>query len=436
MGSLPTVPGMDRRDFLRFAGMGLTLPVAGSLLSACGSDDTSTASASGSPTTAGAAAVSSTAPGNTVKKEIRKVKIGFIALTDCASVIMAKELGYFAERSLDVTLEKQASWPVVRDNLVNGQIDASHCLYSMPFSLATIGNQPDNPLRVAMMLNRNGQAITLNAKDFEGVGYGDLAAFKAKLDAKSEKLAMTYPGGTHDLWLRYVLKAAKYEPKADQVIPIPPAQMVANMTAGAMSGFCVGEPWNAKAVTDGAGFTFITTQDIWQDHPEKALVVGQRLTTDQDTLADVMAAILKASKWIDVPENRKKAAQTIAAEAYVNTPAANIEGRLTGKYDLGAKLGSKDFEGRQMQFFQDGTVNAPRHSHGIWALAQYQRYGLIKTAPDYTKLAEKFMLRDLYEKVAKAESIAIPNDDMTPFKVQLDNVTFDPNKPAVEAARP
>jgi nitrate/nitrite transport system substrate-binding protein len=134
---------------------------------------------------------------------------------------MAKELGYFAERSLDVTLEKQASWPVVRDNLVNGQIDASHCLYSMPFSLATIGNQPDNPLRVAMMLNRNGQAITLNAKDFEGVGYGDLAAFKAKLDAKSEKLAMTYPGGTHDLWLRYVLKAAKYEPKADQVIPIP-----------------------------------------------------------------------------------------------------------------------------------------------------------------------------------------------------------------------
>ena len=419
---------MDRRDFLRLAGVGLTLPAAGGLLSACGGDDSSTAEAT--------PAASSNATGSTVKKETRKVKIGFIALTDCASVLMAKELGYFAERSLDVTIEKQASWPVVRDNLVNGQIDAAHCLYSMPLSLATIGNQPDNPLRVAMILNRNGQAITLNAKDFEGVGYGDLAAFKSKLDAKPEKLAMTYPGGTHDLWLRYVLKASKYEPKADQVIPIPPPQMVANMTAGAMSGFCVGEPWNAKAVNDGVGFTFLTTQDIWQDHPEKALVVGQRLSTDEDTLGDVMAAILKASQWIDVPDNRKKAAQTIAAEAYVNTPAANIEGRLTGKYDLGAKLGSKDFEGRQMHFFQDGKVNAPRRSYAVWALTQYQRYGLIKTAPDYTMLADKFFLRDLYDEVAKSQGIAIPEDDMLPFKVQLDGVTFDPNKPAVEAARP
>lgn len=426
---------MDRRDFLRLAGMGLTLPAAGSLLSACGGDD-STAGASAAPTIAGAASASSTAPGTTVKKEIRKVKIGFIALTDCASVVMAKELGYFAARSLDVTIEKQASWAALRDALVNSQIDAAHCLYSMPFSLATIGNQPDHPLRIAMILDRNGQGITLNAKDFQGVGYGDLSGLKSKLEAKPEKLAMTYPGGTHDLWLRYMLKAAKYEPKADQVITIPPPQMVANMSAGAMSGYSVGEPWNAKGVTDGIGFTFLATQDIWQDHPEKALVVGQRLSTDQDTLADVMAAVLEASKWLDVIDNRKKAAQTLSAEAYVNTPAANIEGRLTGKYDLGSNLGSKDFAGRQMQFFQDGLVNAPRRSYGIWALAQYQRYGLIKTAPDYTKFAEKFILRDLYDKVAKAEGIAIPNDDMTPFKVQLDNVTFDPNKPALEAARP
>jgi nitrate/nitrite transport system substrate-binding protein len=245
---------------------------------------------------------------------------------------------------------------------------------------------------------------------------------------------MTYPGGTHDLWLRYVLKAAKYEPKADQIIVIPPPQMVANMTAGAMSGFCVGEPWNAKAVNDGVGVTFLTTQDIWEHHPEKALAVGRRLSTEKDTLADVMAAVLKAAKWLDVPANRKQAAQTLSPEGYVNTPAANIEGRLTGVYELGAKLGTKDFGGRQMQFFQDGQVNAPHHSYAIWALCQYQRYGLLKTTPDYNALADKFYMRDFYETVAKAEGIAVP-DDMKPFTVKLDNVTFDPNKPAQEASR-
>jgi nitrate/nitrite transport system substrate-binding protein len=230
------------------------------------------------------------------------------------------------------------------------------------------------------------------------------------------------------------LKAAKYEPKADQIIVIPPPQMVANMTAGAMSGFCVGEPWNAKAVNDGVGFTFLTTQDIWEHHPEKALAVGRRLSTEKDTLADVMAAVLKAAMWLDVPANRKQAAQTLSPEGYVNTPAANIEGRLTGVYELGAKLGTKDFGGRQMQFFQDGQVNAPHHSYAIWALCQYQRYGLLKTTPDYNALADKFYMRDFYETVAKAEGIAVP-DDMKPFTVKLDNVTFDPNKPAQEASR-
>jgi nitrate/nitrite transport system substrate-binding protein len=419
---------MDRRNFLRLAGTGLALPAAARLLTACGDESTPAAVTAAPGTTAAGAPTSS--------KPVRKVKLGFIALTDCASLVMAKELGYFTARNLDVTLEKQASWAALRDALANGQIDGAHCLYSMPAALATLGNQPDHPLRIAMMLNRNGQAITLNAKDFAGVGYGDLPALRAKLEAKPDKLAMTYPGGTHDLWLRYVLKAAKYEPKADQVIPIPPPQMVANMTAGTMSGYCVGEPWNAKAVTDRVGFTFLTSQDIWQDHPEKALVVGAKLSADEDTLGDVMGAVLAAGKWLDEAENRKKAATTLAAESYVNTPAVNIEGRLTGKYDLGAQLGSKDFAGRQMQFFQAGVVNAPRRSHTIWALAQYQRFGLLKTTPDYTALADKLVLRSLYEKVAKVEGIAVPDDDMAPFKVLIDNATFDPSKPALEVSRP
>lgn len=168
---------MDRRSFLRLAAAGASIPVLGGALAACGGDDGATVAGAGGPTTAaGGAGASGVAP--------KKVKIGFIALTDCASIVMAQELGYFAERGIEASIEKQASWPALRDALVNGDIDAAHCLYSMPFSLATIGEQPDNPLRVAMFLSMNGQAITLNAKDFAGVGYADLDGLRSKLEAK------------------------------------------------------------------------------------------------------------------------------------------------------------------------------------------------------------------------------------------------------------
>ena len=399
------------------------------LLAACGEggDGATTAAAAGTGTD-GATTKARGTP--------RKVKLGFIALTDCASIVMAKELGYFAERDLDVSVEKQASWPATRDNLLNGAIDGAHCLFSMPLSLAAgIGGQ-GTALRIAMILNNNGQAITLN-KDFASVGYADLAKAKAALESKEPTLAMTFPGGTHDTWLRYWLKATKADPSKVKIIPIPPPQMVANMKVGAMDGFCVGEPWGAVAVKDGIGFTHLTTQDLWQFHPEKALVVNEAFATQkEEVLEDVMGAILKASKWLDDLDNRAQAAETIGAAGYVNAPANEIEGRLLGKYDLGAGLPAKTYEGDQMVFFRDGKVNSPRRAYALWFIAQYQRFGLVKEAPPAQELVDSIILRDLYEKVAAAEGIDVPDDDMAPFELKLDGVTFDPTKMSEEAARP
>ncbi|MEA3075504.1 MAG: nitrate/nitrite transport system substrate-binding protein [Actinomycetota bacterium] len=411
---------IDRRRFLAGVGAGLLLPTVGSLLAACGPGTTGAKTA--------AAKSSSSGPP-------RKVKLGFIALTDCASIVMAKELGYFAERGLDVEVLKQASWPATRDNLLNGQIDAAHCLFSMPFSLATGIGGTGTALKIAMVLNNNGQAITLN-KDFASVGYGDLEAAKAALESKSPTLAMTFPGGTHDAWLRYWLKATGANTADVKVIPVPPPQMVANMTVGNMDGYCVGEPWNAVAVAQGIGFTHLATQDLWQHHPEKALVVNEQFAADKEhALSDVMGAVLKASKWLDVPANRSQAATTIGGAAYVNAPPDDIRGRLLGKYDLGANLPPKTFTGDQMTFFRDGKVNAPRRSHAYWFMAQYQRLGLLKEAPPYASFADQIILRDLYEKVAAAEGVDVPDDDMTPFAVKLDGVTFDPKKVVEEAKR-
>lgn len=366
----------------------------------------------------------------------RKVKLGFIALTDASSIIMAKELGYFAERGLDVSVEKQASWAATRDNLLNNEIDGGHVLSSMPFSVATrVSGNGSRSLRIAMMLNNNGQAITLS-KDYASAGYGDLDKARAALLAKTPTLAGTFPGGTHDTWLRYWLKACKVDSNVVKIITIPPPQMVANMKVDAMDGFCVGEPWNAQAVDQGIGFTHLTTQDIWKHHPEKALVVTEKFATERpDVLMDVMGAVLKASKWLDDLANRTKAAETVGTAAYINAPAKEIEGRLLGQYNLGAGIPPKTYTDDYMTFFRDGKVNAPRRAHAIWFMSQYRRFGLLKSDPPFQELADQIIVRALYEKVAVKEKVAVPDDDMAPITIKLDNVTFDPKKPLEEVNR-
>jgi nitrate/nitrite transport system substrate-binding protein len=410
----------DRRDFLRLAGTAGVAVAASSVLAACGGGKSSSSA-------------------TTVKRSSgapRKVKLGFIALTDCASIVMAKELGYFAERDLDVSVEKQASWPVTRDALLNGQIDGAHCLFGMPLAVASGvgGGAPSTALKIAMVLNNNGQAITLK-KEYAAAGYADLHNAKSVLEAKSPTLAMTFPGGTHDMWLRYWLRATGVNESKVKIIPIPPPQMVANMKVGTMDGFCVGEPWPAVAVNDGIGFTHIATQDIWKHHPEKALVVGEKFAAQTEVLKDVMAAILKASKWLDNLSNRAKAATTIGVPAYVNALPAQIQGRMLGQYDIGLGLGTRTFKDDYMLFFNDGFVNSPRRAHAHWFLAQYQRLGLLKAAPAASQIVNSVILRDLYEEVASAEKIKVPDDDMKPFQLKLDGATFDPAKPQEEVKR-
>jgi nitrate/nitrite transport system substrate-binding protein len=417
---------VDRRSFIKAAGLaslGVALP--GGLAACGGGSDASTGPASGGGS------------GGNRGGGSRKVNLGFIALTDCAPIVMAEKLGYFAERDLDVSVVKQASWPATRDALLAGQIDGAHCLFSMPLSLATGIGGNSRDLKVAMMLNQNGQAITL-ASSLAAAGYADLeAAHDALAEAGTPALGMTFPGGTHDIWLRYWLAAAGTALDDVKIDPIPPPQMVQNMATSTVSGYCVGEPWNAVAVRQGIGFTHLATQDLWEHHPEKALVVNARFAEARaDVLRDVMGAIMAASRWLDEPDNRSEAADTLGVEAYVNAPPDEIRGRLTGVYDLGADLGETTFDGNQMRFFRDGQVPFPRRAHAHWFLAQYQRLGYLSEAPPYAEIVDDLILTDIYAEVAAAEGVDVPDDDMAPFEVRLDEVTFDPADPDEEAARP
>lgn len=362
------------------------------------------------------------------------IKLGFIPLTDCAPIVMAKELGLFAKYGVNVEVSKETSWANVRDKILTGELDGAHCLFSMPFSVYTgIGGKEGSEMKIAMTLNNNGQAITLSNAFCGKVGFkqtnkvASVVASKLK-EEKEVTFAMTFPGGTHDIWLRYWLATAGVSQKTSKIITIPPPQMVANMKVGNMDGYCVGEPWNGVAVKQNVGFTEISSQDIWRHHPEKALVVNKKFSeARREDLKNVMKAVLEACKWLDNRANRKRASGVIGK--YINAAPDVIEARLMGDYNLGCDQGTEIYTDDYMLFHRGGETNFPRKSHAIWFMTQYQRFDYLQEAPDYKAIADKLIMQDLYMEVAKSLNIKIPADDMKPFTITIDKALFDPNNP-------
>ncbi len=362
--------------------------------------------------------------------EKKEVRIGFIPLTECASVVMASVLGFDQKYGVKIVLSKEASWAGVRDKLVNGELDLSHVLYGLVYGVHVGVGGPKKDMAVLMGLNHNGQAITLSKAlaDKGAVDGPSLAKLMAK-DKREYTFAGTFPTSTHTMWLNYWLAASGIDPVKDaKVIVVPPPQMVANMRVGNMDGFCVGEPWGQRAIMDKIGVTAITTQDIWKDHPEK--VLGTRaefLKANPNTCRAVMMAVMEASKWIDASlSNKMKMADTVAEKSYINTGVDAINQRILGRYDNG--MGKTWDDPNYMKFFNDGQVNFPYLSDGMWFLTQHKRWGLLKEHPDYLAVAKQINQIDLYKEVAGAMHVSVPRDVMRSSKL-MDGVVWDGKDP-------
>jgi nitrate/nitrite transport system substrate-binding protein len=361
------------------------------------------------------------------------VKIGFIPLTDCASVAIAAEKGFDKKYGIKITPSKEASWAGVRDKLVNGELDASHVLYGLIYGLQLGVSGPQKDMAVLMNLNNNGQAITLN-NQIKAKGVTDGAGlFKlVKAEPKEWTFAQTFPTGTHAMWLYYWLATYGIDPFKDvKVITVPPPQMVANMRVDKMDGYCVGEPWNARAIHDKIGFTAVTSQEIWQDHPEKVLgTTLEFVRMYPNTARAMVAAILDASKYIDTLANRSEVAKIISDKAYVNTAFDVIEDRMLGQYDNG--IGRKWQDKNYMKFYNDGAVCYPYLSDGMWFLTQHKRWGLLKDHPDYLGVAKKVNQIALYKDAAAMSKSAVPKSDMRSHKL-IDGVVWDGKNPKAYA---
>jgi nitrate/nitrite transport system substrate-binding protein len=363
--------------------------------------------------------------------EKKEVKIGFIPLTDCASIVMASVLGIDQKYGVKIIPTKEASWASVRDKLLSGENDMTHLLYGMAYGIQLGIGGPKRDMNVLMTLNHNGQALTLSKK-IADKGATDLTGLAKLMQSEKREytFAQTFPTGTHAMWLYYWLASAGINPMKDaKVITVPPPQMVANMRVGNMDGFCVGEPWNHRAIADGIGITAETTQGVWKDHPEKVLgVTADFAAQNPNTCRAVTAAIIEAGKWIDASlQNKNKMAETIAEKSFVNTSVDVINQRILGRYQNG--LGKTWDDPNHMKFFNDGAVPFPYLSDGMWFMTQHKRWGLLKEHPKYLEVAKQVNRVDIYGQAATAAKAPLPKGEMRSSKF-IDGVVWDGKDPA------
>src|SRR6201991_4082062 len=355
--------------------------------------------------------------------EVKGAKLGFIALTDAAPLFVAKEKGIFAKFGMvDVEVQKQASWGTTRDNLVLGSegngIDGAHILTPMPYLISagkvTQNNQP-TPMYIMARLNLNGQCISV-AKEYADIKVGvDTTPFKAALEkkkasGKAVKAAMTFPGGTHDLWIRYWLAAGGIDPDKDiETIVVPPPQMVANMKVGTMDCFCVGEPWNLQLVNQDIGHTAVNTGEIWNKHPEKSFAMRSAWVDKNPKAAKaILMAVMEAQQWADKPENKQELATIMAKRQWINCPVDDVYDRSAGKFNYGT---GKVVENSPhiMKYWRD-FASYPFQSHELWFLTEDIRWGKFEPTIDTKALIAKVNREDIWREAAK--DMSVPASDI------------------------
>jgi nitrate/nitrite transport system substrate-binding protein len=375
---------------------------------------------------------------------VTTAKLGFIALTDSAPLIIAKEKGLFAKYGMpDVEVVKQASWAATRDNLELGSqgngIDGAHILSPMPY-LMTVGKITKQPVPMYILarLNTNGQGISI-ASTYADLKVGtDSSPLKeafaqSKAAGKELKCAVTFPGGTHDLWMRYWLASGGINPDTDvSTIVVPPPQMVANMKVGTMEAFCVGEPWNAQLVGQKLGYTALVTGELWKDHPEKAFSLRADWVDQNPNAAKALTmAVLEAQQWCDQAENKAEMCELISKREWLKIDAQDILGRSQGKIDYGTGK-TEESSPLLMKFWSD-NASYPFKSHDLWFLTEDMRWGYLPPDTDAAALVEKVNREDIWREAAKALSIPasdIPTSTSRGVETFFDGKTFDPEDPA------
>lgn len=382
------------------------------------------------------------------------LKFGFIKLTDCAPLVIAKEKGYFDDEGLNVEIEAQSNWKVLLDRVIDGQLDGAHMLAGQPIG-ATIGFGTKSPVITAYSLDYNGNGITVSNEIWAQMQENDpdlksptpkhpitadslkpiVDQFKA--DGKDFNMGMVFPVSTHNYEIRYWLAAAGIHPgmyseqditgviDADVILSVtPPPQMPSTLEAGTILGYCVGEPWNQQAVVKEIGVPVTTNYDIWKNNPEKVFGVSKEWDAKYpNTHVAIVKALIRAGKWLDETGadgelvNRQEAAKILSMKDYVGADEDVIDNSMTGTFVF-QKTDVRPMP--DFNVFFKHQASYPHYSDCIWFLTQMRRWGQIteaKPASWYEETAKEIYKPAIYRKAAEmlvSEGKLDPNDIPAP----------------------
>lgn len=357
------------------------------------------------------------------------IRLGFIPLTDCAPLVVAKELGLFAQEGLRVELSREPSWANVRDKVMLGALDGAQMLAGMPVASQLGITALRKPLSTALSLGLNGNAITVSRKLFGALIEAGLDETRRPVSARTLQrvvearrsdgaepltFAVVYPVSSHNYELRYWLAEGGVDPDRDvRIVVIPPPQMVSQLRAGKIDGFCVGEPWNSVAVRGGHGHVLITSHQLWGHKPEKVLGVTEDWADRNPQVhRKLVRALMRAGAWLDEPDNRPEAAALLARPEYVGIAAKALSLPLSGlmAYDPGAKpRAHPDFN-----VFHRHAAMFPWRSHALWFMTQMLRWGQLERAENLASAAERAYRPELYRELAAELGWSSPSIDDKP----------------------
>ncbi|MEO0413814.1 MAG: CmpA/NrtA family ABC transporter substrate-binding protein, partial [Verrucomicrobiota bacterium] len=384
--------------------------------------------------TAVAALLSSYSHADLLDVEKDTLKFGFIKLTDCAPLVIAKEKGYFDDEGLSVELEAQGNWKELLNRVINGDLDGAHMLAGQPIG-ATAGFGTEAEVLTAYSLDYNGNGITVSndiwaqmkpnvTKDADGKVVHPISADslkpiadKAITDGEKLKMGMVFPVSTHNYEIRYWLAASGispgfyFDPSTSQrdiagflngdveLSVTPPPQMPQTLEAGTICAYCVGEPWNQQAVFKKIGVPVTTNYDIWKNNPEKVFgVSGEWAKANPNTWIAVTKALIRAGHWLDESwENRDEAAKILSQPNYVGAPYEVIKNSMTGTFEFEPGVDVRKMEDFNVFFRYNASY--PYYSDCVWFLTQMIRWGqLTEQKPDawFDEMAKKIYRPDVY----------------------------------------
>ena len=377
-------------------------------------------------------AVAPAAVPNAAGLEKVDLELGFIPLTDCAPLVVAKEKGFFDKHGLTgVSLVRKPSWKAIAHGVSTGSLDAAQMVAGMPMAM-TLGAGDRDPVttQISMVLSRNGNAVTWSKRLYDQ-GITDLATFKNYIARDPDKVhtfAMVHPASMHNLVLRYWLASGEIDPDWDlSVAIVPPPQMVANLKAGNIDAYCVGEPWNSLAVAQELGVVLKTDLELFPGHIEKVLGVKEEWAQKYPkTHVALIAALLEACEYCDDRRNREEIVDLLAQTEYVGASPETIAPGFAYPYQRGLGDDAKE-EVAYNQFFVN-KANCPDFVQSLWTLAEMARWEVVPFPRNWVEFVERINDTTAFAEAAKTLGLPPGERDRRPIQF-FDGTVFDPNDP-------